>query len=168
MLVVAMLSFCFHRYHDSKKRTFSSTECFFWTVGILLLAGCNGDPDRQRIVGDWEIAVADKLLDQVNTLPENSDKRTPETSAGRPPKMLIRFYNSGYLLTQTNMGPVKSEKKGSWKFLSYDAQTNSAQIECFLLDETTKFDVQIEDKNTIRLVPPNMAGLTKKIKFVRQ
>lgn len=130
---------------------------------LLVSAGCTGDPDRQRIVGDWEVAVAAKLVDQVNA---ESEAGSPLIDT--PPKMLVRFYRSGHLTTQTNMGTVRSEKQGSWKFISYDASTGIAKIECRLLDETTEFDVIVESENALRMVPPNMAGLKKKMKFVRQ
>ena len=82
--------------------------------------------------------------------------------------MLIHFYNSGYLATETNMGNISTQKQGNWKLLSYDAQTKTAKIQCKLVDDTTNFDVIVLDDNTLRLVPPNMAGLKTKLKFVRQ
>jgi hypothetical protein len=130
---------------------------------LLMIVGCTGDPDRYRIVGDWELAVAGKLVDQVNA--GDVDQSDAEDT---PPKMVIYFYRSGSLKTQTNMGTVQSEKRGSWKFISYDDQSKKAKIECRMMDETTEFDVVVEDENTIRLVPPNMAGLTRKMKFVRR
>lgn len=130
---------------------------------LLMAVGCTGDPDRYRIVGDWELAVADRLVDQVNA--GSADQAASEDE---PPKMVIHFYRSGSLKTQTNMGTVQSVKQGSWKFLSYDGQSGNAKIECRLMDETTEFDVVVVDENTIRLVPPNMAGLTRKMKFIRQ
>ena len=137
---------------------------------LLALVGCGGDPDRSRIVGDWEIATADRLMGQVNaeTLAPNTVGSDSELEAAQKPRMLIRFYYSGALATETNMGNVSTEKYGNWKFLSYDAQTRTAKIQCKLVDDTTDFDVIVEDENTLRLVPPNMAGLKKKMKFVRQ
>ena len=138
---------------------------------LLALAGCDSDPDRSRIVGDWKIAGADRLMGKVNTAPLNSadpeDPNADPTEAG-PPRMLIQFYYSGALATETNMGSVTTQKKGSWKFLSYDVGSRTAKIQCKLVDDTTDFDVIVVDENTLRLVPPNMAGLTKKLKFVRQ
>ena len=134
-------------------------QIFKFSCCLLLLAvvGCTGDPDRARIVGDWEIATADHLMGQINT-----------QSDDQPPRMLIHFHNSGYLATETSMGSISTQKKGNWKFLSYDAQTRTAKIQCKLVDDTTDFDVIVQDENTLRLVPPNMAGLKTKLKFVRQ
>jgi len=145
-----------------------TTQTFKFACSLLLLAlaGCAGDPDRDRIVGDWEIATADHLMGQVNAQPDGSTVRDPATT--QPPRMLIHFYNSGYLATETNMGSMSTKKQGKWKFLSYDAQTRTAKIQCKLVDDTTDFDVVVQDENTLRLVPPNMAGLKTKIKFVRQ
>ena len=141
---------------------------------LLALGGCGGDPDRNRIVGDWKIATADRLMGQVKAMPIDSASEvgpanlTDDLADDLKPRMLIRFYYSGSLATETNMGNVATQKYGSWKFLSYDAQTRTAKIQCKLVDDTTDFDVIVEDENTLRLVPPNMAGLTKKLRFVRQ
>ena len=145
-------------------------SCYLW---LLALVGCGGDPDRNRIVGDWEIATADRLMGQVNAASIDSDRTADSAdlavdSEPQKPRMLIRFYYSGSLATETNMGSVSTKKYGSWKLLSYDADTRTAKIQCKLVDDTTDFDVIVEDENTLRLVPPNMAGLTKKMKFVRQ
>ena len=145
----------------------NQTFKFACSLLLLALAGCSGDPDRARIVGDWEIATADHLMGQVNAQPSGSTG-TPDLATPQPPRMLIHFYNSGYLATETNMGSMSTKKQGSWKFLSYDAQTRTAKIQCKLVDDTTDFDVVVHDENTLRLVPPNMAGLKTKIKFVRQ
>ncbi len=134
---------------------------------LLAVTGCSGDPDRAQIVGDWEIATADHLMGQVIAEPLDSESAN-DSNANQPPRMLIRFYNSGYLATETNMGSISTQKQGNWKFLSYDAQTRTAKIQCKLVDDTTDFDVIVENENTLRLVPPNMAGLKKKLKFVRQ
>ena len=136
---------------------------FLCCLLLLALTGCTGEPDRARIVGDWEIATADHLMGQVNAQSDGSDPATIQ-----PPRMLIHFYNSGYLATETNMGSMSTQKQGSWKFLSFDAQTRTAKIQCKLVDDTTDFDVIVQDDNTLRLVPPNMAGLKTKLKFVRQ
>lgn len=146
-------------------------SCYLW---LLALVGCGGDPDRSRIVGDWEIATADHLMGQVNAAPvepgssAGSDDSSDGSTDVQKPRMLLRFYYSGSLATETNMGTMSTEKRGSWKFLSYDSETQTAKIQCKLVDDTTDFDVIVEDENTLRLVPPNMAGLKKKIKFVRQ
>ena len=138
------------------KPTIQAFKFSCWLL-LLALAGCTGDPDRARIVGDWEIATTDHLMGQVNAQPDD-----------QPPRMLIHFYNSGYLATETNMGNISTQKQGNWKLLSYDAQTKTAKIQCKLVDDTTNFDVIVLDDNTLRLVPPNMAGLKTKLKFVRQ
>ena len=139
---------------------------------VLAFSGCTGDPDRSRIVGDWEIATADHLMGQVNLGgPDDSSAAADSvdhSKAGDAPPMLIRFYNSGYLATATNMGNMSTQKQGNWKFLSYDAESRMAKIRCKLVDDTTDFDVIVDDENTLRLVPPNMAGLKKKLKFVRR
>ena len=148
------------------KPTIQAFKFSCWLL-LLALAGCTGDPDRARIVGDWEIATADHLMGQVNTQPDGStDMSAPATD--QPPRMMVHFHNSGYLATETNMGSISTKKQGHWKFLSYDAQTRTAKIQCKLVDDTTDFDVIVQDENTLRLVPPNMAGLKTKLKFVRQ
>ena len=146
-----------------------TTQIFKFSCCLLLLAlvGCTGDPDRARIVGDWEIATADHLMGQVNTQPDGSTDMSA-LATDQPPRMMVHFHNNGYLATETNMGSISTKKQGNWKFLSYDAQTRTAKIQCKLVDDTTDFDVIVQDENTLRLVPPNMAGLKTKLKFVRQ
>ena len=136
---------------------------FALLVMSLFLVGC-GDANRSRIVGSWKVATAERLMKQVNAV----DAPSAAGSEGQLPRMQVHFYYSGRLSTETNMGSVATKKYGSWEFLSYDADTKTAKIECFLLDETTQFDVLVEDEKTIRLVPPNMAGLKQKMKFIRQ
>jgi hypothetical protein len=140
-----------------------SLKAFVLVAISLLLVGC-GDPDRGRISGSWKVATAEKLMNQVNAV----DDLPAADTENLPPRMQVHFNYSGSLMTETNLGSVATKKYGSWKFLNYDAASKTARIECFMLDETTEFDVLVDDENTIRLVPPNMAGLKQKMKFVRQ
>ena len=89
---------------------------FLCCLCLLALAGCGGDPDRNRIVGDWEIATADRLIGQVNAEPlstagaSDSASSTSDSVEDQKPRMLIRFYYSGSLATETNMGNVSTQK----------------------------------------------------------
>ena len=151
-------------------KRFSMAACRPYGLGIAILicigvAGC-GDARRAKIIGDWEMAVGKDLLEGVieNDPEQFAADADPDTS----PKMLLRFFRSGVLETQTNMGSVQTRKQGYWELIELDEVGGRLTLECELTGQTTQHEVELVDENTIRLVPPNLAGLKRKIKFVRQ
>ena len=138
-------------------------------IAICLgFSGC-GNADRAKIIGDWEMAVGKDLLEGVVEIDETAapDPQS-EDPIFQPPKMLLKFFRSGALETQTNMGSVRTKKQGYWKLISVDEGNRQLTIECELMGQTTNHEVELIDDKTIRLVPPNLAGLKRQIKFVRQ
>lgn len=130
---------------------------------LLAFGGCR-DADRKKIVGTWAIEKADTVMNRVN----QSDEET--TSEGEPygAKMMLRFHSNGILETITQMGAVEQAKHGQWKMVSYDSESNTMALSCDLKMQTTDHEVEFLDESTIKLVPPNMAGLKMKLKFKRQ
>lgn len=128
-------------------------------------SGC-GDTHKKKLVGTWEIAqiaeVADRVGQNDNGRELQSDKATGQS------KMTITFGSGGDLETQTLMGAMNRKKNGTWKMTSYDTEASAMEISCEINTQTSEHEISFVDENTIELVPPNMAGLTMKLKFKRQ
>ncbi len=128
----------------------------FWILLALLVAvgGC-GDPNRKLLVGLWQIKNQDKVERRITDDFQDDSRLT------------IEFRGGGKLLTVTRMGNIDTEKAGTWKMLSFDDENSKMQIECKLFDQTTEHEVEFLDEKTIKMIPPNMAGTTMKLKFER-
>ena len=113
------------------------------------------------IVGSWEIENAQSISKSVSGDSE-SDNEKPA-----PAKMSIEFSSGGKLTTRTQMGSIDSEKVGRWDFQSYDAEMGVMKVKCNLDGQATEHEIEFVDADTIRWVPPNMAGTTRQIRFVR-
>jgi hypothetical protein len=145
-------------------------------IGLLLsasvcactFAGC-GDSNRAKIIGTWGIDQADTVMSRIN----NADVNSADPSGGQPatagsPKMLLKFDRNGRLETTTAMGAVNRNKQGMWKMVSFDESTGSMTIQCDIQLQESEHEITFIDQDTIKLVPPNMAGTTMKLKFKRQ
>ncbi len=139
-----------------------SRICFIFAIGIFActLAGC-GNANRLKIVGNWGITQADEVMDRI----EASETTSDESQESR---MLLTFHRNGRLETKTKMGSVDQKKQGAWKMVSFDPAKNSMVISCEINTQTSEHTITFVDENTIELVPPNMAGVTMKLKFKRQ
>lgn len=82
--------------------------------------------------------------------------------------MVICFQPGGKLVTRTKIGLIESEKTGSWRERPGDSTGDSTMIACTLDGQASDVDVQWIDSDTIRLTPPNLAGLSIKLVFRRQ
>ena len=131
--------------------------CASALLAVFLLAGCHS-PDRAKIVGQWKIAEASKLSQKIGGA-EDSDSDDS--------KMTIHFDRSGKLRTDTSMGNIKSTKQGTWRFLGYDEPKGQMQIECTLGMQTTEHDIEFQNDDTIVWIPPNLAGTSQKVRFIR-
>ena len=135
-------------------------------IVLVTSMGC-GDPNRSKIVGTWNID-SPNAIERVRQEPDVADDNSAnEEPATQRPKMIVHFYRSGALETETDMGRTVSKKSGTWRMVSFDEEGKKVTIECDLTNQTTQHDILLVDENTIRMVPPNMAGLKKKLKFVR-
>lgn len=138
------------------------------SVIACLQTGC-GDPNRSKIVGTWQIEQADTLMNRIHR--KDSQTESPNSKNGSeddPPKMVVKFDGSGLLTTSTRMGDVVQEKSGTWELVSFDQPNKTINLMCTIQDQKTEHSVELLDEDTIRLVPPNMAGTKMKIKFKRQ
>ncbi len=124
-----------------------------------LLAGC-GDPNRAKIIGNWEIKTADKVLRRFKDKEQNSNASTAS-------RMRLEFRSGGTLKTSTHMGSIQGQKEGQWEWLSFDKDDSTAKLKITLGLQVTEHEVRFLDEQTIELVPPNMAGLDLKVQFVR-
>ncbi len=128
---------------------------------LLSIVCCTGCMDRNqaKFIGTWEIETADKVFNRID-MPSPDDM-----DAGSA--MTIRFQGKR-LTTITRMGDELREKQGTWQLLEFDEENQTATIQCTLGLQTTEHDVEFVDEQTIRLVPPNLAGLTLKVNFKRK
>ncbi len=125
---------------------------------VSLLAGCTSS-DSAKIVGQWKIAEAAKLSEKIVN---DEDADSSEST------MTVQFDRSGKLRTNTSMGNIKSTKHGSWRFRGYDELNGQQmQIECTLGMQTTEHDIEFQDDDTIVWIPPNLAGTSQKVRFIR-
>lgn len=146
---------------------FGSAASARWLASFAIIAACTisgcGDTNRAKIIGTWGIEQADKVLNRIK---QNDDSE--RTTEGEEPRMKLVFQRNGVLKTQTRLGAGTTEKQGTWKLVSYDEAAGVLSLECELMQQTSTHAVEFVDENTIRLVPPNMAGLSMKLTFKRQ
>lgn len=132
------------------------------------LVGC-GDPNRSRIIGTWGIERADTVMSRISQADSETVDGEVETELdSSPPRMTLRFLRKGRLETSTNMGSVTQEKLGTWKLVAFDETTNTMTLLCDIQNQESEHEVKFLDQETIKLVPPNMAGTTMKLKFKRK
>ena len=126
------------------------------------LAGC-GDANRAKIIGTWGIDSADNVMSRIN-------QDTNEDALDEPdePRLQLVFHRNGKLETKTAMGEVSSHKTGVWVFASYDEPSQLMKISCDIQSQKTEHEIVFVDDQTIKLIPPNMAGTNKKLKFKRR
>lgn len=137
---------------------------FMLSMGLIaVISGCQ-DPIRAKITGTWNIEQADKVSRRVNQ--EGQGDLIPAQDISE--RMVLTFYRSGALLTQTKIGQMQSEKKGWWKLVQFDEKDSKMLLECELAGQNTEHEVKFIEEDLIRLVPPNMAGVSTKINFRRR
>ena len=144
----------------------SKPMCLLALLIACICIGC-GDSNRARIIGNWGIEQPESVM---NRLPDSSESEigNDERVEPEPPRMLLKFYRSGVLETSTRMGSVNQEKSGRWTFDSYDEASQTMRVTCEIQGQKAEQGITFIDPDTIELVPPNMAGLTMKLRFKRQ
>ena len=163
----------------TKKQVF-----LFLLLSCLLASGC-GDPKRSKLVGTWGIHNAENVLNRLNNGSNEATNGTDErmsfenddTNASEPevnespmtPKMQIQFLGNGKLTTITHMGRVTPDpKQGIWEMISFDQSSNTMKVKCQLGLQQSEHEIEFLDDDTIKLLPPNLAGLKLKLEFRRQ
>ena len=143
------------------------------------LLGCKAR-ERQRLVGEWRSQQVEDIVGQVadkaqidewiNTdklkqaAGEFSDKLGLGASVG---SLKIIFHQNGKLETITDLPGINTNKQGTWDWISFDPKTRIAKIKCVLNGQETEHDVAFDSRKEIELIPPNLAGLSGKVKFVK-
>lgn len=137
---------------------------FSMLLAILMLAnvGCYQDPIRAKLIGTWKIEHAHKLSKRVN-----QDTAEVDSNEDISERMVLAFYASGSLKTNTRMGEANREKIGSWKVVLFDEEKSVMTISCELMGQQTEHEVRFIEDDLIRFVPPNMAGTKTKLTFRR-
>ena len=138
---------------------------------LLLLLACNvgcTDPNAALLVGHWVLEKPSRVMDRIGG--EGVEQgREPDSidDSNSLPRMSITFHSYGQFETSTAMGEVNRQKSGTWQVIALDEVASKMTIRCKIGTEETDHSVELVDGSTIRLVPPNMAGLTMKMRFVR-
>ena len=140
---------------------------FLLLLSCLLSAGC-GNSQRAKLVGTWEIEQPESLMQRLDE-PTAEDSADVDAEMSRDPKMLLEFFRNGRLATTTAMGSVKpTPKQGRWEMVSFDEPSQTMIIKCQIGLQESEHEVEFIDADTIKLVPPNMAGLRLKLRFQRK
>ena len=130
-------------------------------IALLLVSvvGC-GNPDRHRLVGTWQL----ELKESTRLESRVADVADLEAKS----KMTLEFRGGGRFFTETSMGNIQRAKQGTWQVVDFDEATNVLKVNCMVGVESTEHAIEFLEEDLIQLVPPNMAGLTLKLKFRRQ
>ena len=131
---------------------------------LFLLAGCS-DPQRSRLVGSWQLQKPEQISKRFANSDAPSADNSSESSFDN--RMLIEFRRNGTLRTVTRIGNIDREKTGTWELLQFDEPDNRAMIRCEINSQTTEHEVEWLDSGALKMVPPNMAGTTTRLTFVR-
>ena len=130
--------------------------------GVLasaLLVGC-GVSVEHNLIGEWR--YTGKLAAMQPKEPVLEQSAEP-TGMG----ISLHFARWGKLRTVTRQGAIQTEKQGTWTWLHFDPVTHVGAIQCELLRQKTDHRLEFLDPDTIRLNPPNLAGLDQELQFTR-
>lgn len=144
-------------------------------IGVWLgtLAGCGpGLPEPARkLVGIWELAQPENLAERINQLPPGGqlpaakpDEQGLEALASG---MVLEFRADGSLQTRTALGQLQQQKQGTWRFVSASTDGQKLAVRCVLNQQSSEVEVEFVEPGTISLAPPNLAGLSNKLRFRR-
>lgn len=126
--------------------------------GMALLTGCQAR-ETARLTGEWELVDPSRLAGRIN-------QDAPDGALPGSHQMTVRFGSGGTLTTRTHMGDLWREKSGTWKVLASSADRTSLAFT--LSGERDELEIEWIDDDTLKMVPPNMAGLTMKLTFRRK
>ncbi len=129
---------------------------------VVCFFGCSkSDRVSRPLVGTWQLSDLKKIVDKVGNPGNLPDDSLPSS------KMNLIFRADGTLETNTEIGQIIRLKSGTWKVLSSKQDNKLLSVECELNSQTTVHEIEFLDVDTIRLTPPNLAGLTTKLTFRR-
>ena len=147
------MHYCFEQSRSSQGRLQILFHLLI-ALSVVAISGC-GSPDRHRLVGKWHLEEPTRLENQVADVADLGPKS----------ELVLDFRRGGRFYTRTSIGNIQSEKQGTWRVVGFDEATNILKIECKIGGESNEHAVEFLAEDLIELVPPNMAGTTKKLKF---
>lgn len=143
-----------------------------WLALFTVVAGCQ-TAVQHPLVGKWELTQAAELADRVgqpapdaSTSPtaQNNSQEFDQSQAKEPP-MVIHFCSDGVLETATKMGGIQSKKQGTWEI---KAEGPPLVIAFVINGQPAETEIEWIGNDQIKMVPPNLTGLTMKLVFRRQ
>ena len=156
---------------DSKTNNLCVQALILTVLSCLLVAGC-GDSNRSKLCGTWGIKTADTIMRRLGEGLESrqavDDEAAESPSEPETPRMQVQFRSNGDLITQTEMGRMTPvPKTGRWELVAFNEVDQTMSVKCTIGLQETQHEIKFIDANTIELIPPNMAGLSMKLKFQR-
>ena len=135
-------------------------------LSCLLVTGC-GDPQRGKLVGTWEIEQSGSLERRLEDTSSSAELGLEAMPTGS--KMQLQFFRNGNLKTTTRIGMVApTPKQGHWEMLSFDESSGNMKVKCTIGLQETEHEIEFINAETIKLVPPNLAGLRLKLLFQKK
>ncbi|HMP80374.1 MAG TPA: hypothetical protein PKD54_13045 [Pirellulaceae bacterium] len=143
------------------------------TIAILVTSlsvalGCQPS-DARKLAGVWELAELASLAERVN----QSDSLPDDDLGGEAPAfagntMIVHFIAGGTLTTRTQLGSIERDKTGTWSVLANQTQEQPTRVAFSLAGESGELAIEWIDNDTIKMVPPNLLGLSMKLTFRRR
>ncbi len=134
---------------------------------VAFATGCGSD--QSRFVGTWTAQALPSRLLADGASPFDVDKKAQPserpTDSAFTPSISLQFYRNGRLDTVTNLPNIQTQKTGQWRLVSFDETKKIATIECELMQQRTQHRVEFIDADTMKLVPPNLAGTKLQLEF---
>ena len=124
---------------------------------------------RYLLIGTREIEQPESLMQRLDEPNAEDSPNVDDAEMSMESKMQLDFFRNGRLATTTAMGNVTpTPKKGRWEMVSFDEPSQTMTIKCQIGLQESEHKVEFIDADTIKLVPPNMAGLRLKLRFQRK
>lgn len=135
-----------------------------WTLAVVLAsAGC-GDSRQNRLHGTWLMSAVDQMAERIPS--QNQPVQGTETAAS--PQMELVFTVNGQWSTRTVINSIRSEKSGTWQWQGATDRPQTFLVKFASELQTSETEIEFVDVNTIKLTPPNLAGLPTRYVFRRQ
>ncbi len=170
------------RFGLKNMNTIRNPKCVRLWCWLVLLAmvgaagvGCQPEGGR-KLSGKWRLDAKQSLAGRMGQGGANSNDAAgidaPKTGGAdgefqTDSEVTLTFRSNGELETVTHTGTIDSTKSGTWRLVSFDAEKTTAVVACTLNGQVTEHAIEWLDKDSIKMTPPNMAGLTMKLIFRR-
>ena len=136
------------------------------------LIGCQ-NAETRKLIGEWRLEGAEELAQLMTggNRPAGKLGDLVDSAAGVVVEQLetsmeVEFASRGRLLTRASFGGSPVEKTGTWKTIK--SEGDAITVWCQLTDEEpNEIVVTVIDRDTLKMVPPNIAVLNKPFTFKR-